>query len=192
MLRNLLLTVVLLPQLAAGATPLPQTLTQVEDRPMAPDFSLVDLDGEVHRLTELRGRPVIVNFWATWCPPCREEMPSMQRAWERLQAEGVSLLAVNVGEDSDTVFQFTGSYPVEFPILFDGDGAVSGAWPMLGLPTTFVIDPQGRIAYRAIGGREWDDPKLLQPILELRDPSADRMKPANTTTPQPPQSGSDQ
>lgn len=116
----------------------------------------------------------------------------MQRAWERLQTEGVSLLAVNVGEDSDTVFQFTGNYPVEFPILFDSDGVVSGAWPMLGLPTTFVIDSQGRIAYRAIGGREWDDPKLLQPVLELRNPSADRMKSADTSTPQPPQLGSHQ
>ncbi|WP_029131826.1 peroxiredoxin family protein [Sedimenticola selenatireducens] len=183
MLRTLLLITALLPQLAVGATPLPQTLTPVESRPMAPDFSLQDLDGEVHRLSALRGRPVIVNFWATWCPPCREEMPSMQRAWERLQTEGVTLLAVNVGEDPDTVFQFTGSYPVEFPILFDREGTVSGAWPMLGLPTTFVVDPQGRIAYRAIGGREWDDPTLLQPVLELRNSAA------NATTPQQPATG---
>ncbi|MCP5441704.1 MAG: redoxin domain-containing protein [Chromatiaceae bacterium] len=183
MLRNFLLIAVLLPQLAVGATPLPQTLTLIEERPTAPDFSLLDLDGEVHRLSSLRGRPVIINFWATWCPPCREEMPSMQRAWERLETEGVILLAVNVGEDPDTVFQFTANYPVEFPILFDRDGAVSGAWPVVGLPTTFVIDPQGRIVYRAIGGREWDDQTLLEPVLELRNSSA------NATTPQPPPTG---
>ncbi|WP_157606886.1 TlpA disulfide reductase family protein [Sedimenticola selenatireducens] len=167
-MRRLLLAVTLLPFTVLAATPA-QTLTPVEPRPPAPDFTLQDLDGNRVRLVDLRGRPVIVNFWATWCPPCREEMPSMQRAWERLRPEGVALLAVNVGEDVDTVFQFTGSYPVEFPILFDHDGAVSGAWPIRGLPTTFVVDPQGRIAYRAIGGREWDDPALLQPVLELRN-----------------------
>ncbi len=190
MLRPLFLFAALLPLFAVGAEPLTQTLTPVTDRPMAPDFSLQDLDGEVHRLADLRGRPVIVNFWATWCPPCREEMPSMQRAWERLQTEGVSLLAVNVGEDPDTVFQFTGSYPVEFPILFDRDGTVSGAWPIRGLPTTFVIDPQGHIAYRAIGGREWDDPQLLEPVLDLRNPAPEGIDPVSTTTPQPAQPGS--
>jgi peroxiredoxin len=181
MQRLILITALLLP-LYAQAAPAPspttqtakmaQTLTPVEARPLAPDFTLRDSDGESYRLSELRGQPVIVNFWATWCPPCREEMPSMQRAWEYLQPQGVVLLAINVGEDPDTIFQFTGNYPLDFPILFDQDGTVSEAWPLKGLPTTFVIDPQGRIVYSAIGGREWDDPKLLQPVLELRRPDA--------------------
>jgi len=166
-MRTLLLLSALLPSLLLAAS-LPQTLTPVEERPPAPDFALEDLDGKVHRLSDLRGKPVIVNFWATWCPPCREEMPSMQRAWERLEPAGVVLLAINVGEDPDRVFQFTANYPVEFPLLFDRDSAVSGEWPMRGLPSTFVVDPEGRIVYRAIGGREWDDPELLQPVLDLR------------------------
>jgi len=190
MFRSLFPIAALLPLLAVGATPPAQTLTPVRDRPLAPDFALHDLEDEIHRLSDLRGRPVIVNFWATWCPPCREEMPSLQRAWERLQSEGVSLLAVDVGEDPDTLFQFTGSYPVEFPILLDRDSKVSGAWPIRGLPTTFVIDPQGRIAYRAIGGREWDDPELLQPVLDLRNPAPQGIDPVSTTTPQPAQPGS--
>jgi len=189
MLRYLFLIAAFLSPLVVGAGSLPQTLTPVADRPLAPNFSLQDLDGQVHRLSDLRGRPVIVNFWATWCPPCREEMPSMQRAWERLQSEGVSLLAVDVGEDPDTVFQFMGSYPVAFPILFDRDGAVSDAWPIRGLPTTFVIDPQGHIAYRAIGGREWDDPKLLEPVLELRNSAPEGIDPVSTITPQPSEPG---
>ncbi len=171
MFRSLMavLAAVLLLPLSAGAASLPQTLTAVEDRPPAPDFSLQDIDGNVYRLSELRGQPVIINFWATWCPPCREEMPSMQRAWEQLQKQGVMMLAINVGESADTVFQFLANYPVEFPLLLDADSDVATGWPVRGLPSTYVVDPEGRIVYSAIGGREWDDPKLLEPVLALRE-----------------------
>lgn len=164
----LLFAALLLPILASASAALPQTLTPVKDLPPAPDFTLQDMDGKNYRLSAFRGQPVIVNFWATWCPPCREEMPSMQRAWKQLQPEGVMMLAVNVGESADTIFQFTANYPVEFPLLLDLDGSVLGQWPVQGLPATFVIDAKGRIAYRAIGGREWDDPALLDPVLKLR------------------------
>jgi len=143
-------------------------LTLVPDNPEASDFELKDIDGATHRLSDYRGKVLIVNFWATWCPPCREEMPSMQRAWKKLEQEGIAMLAVNVGEDEDTIFQFTANYPVEFPLLMDRDSAVTGAWPVRGLPTTFVVDPQGRLAYRAIGGREWDDQELLALVRELQ------------------------
>lgn len=92
----------------------------------------------------------------------------MQRAWEKLEGEDILMLAVNVGENEDIVFQFTANYPVEFPLLMDLDSAVLAAWPVRGLPTTFVVDPQGRIVYRAIGGREWDDPELLESVRELK------------------------
>lgn len=163
-----LLMAVLIPTFAAAAGAKPQTLTPMTELQPAPDFTLQDMDGKRYRLSELRGKPVIVNFWATWCPPCREEMPSMQRAWERLEKQGVMMLAINIGESADTVFQFTANYPVEFPLLLDLDSGVLSQWPVRGLPATFVVDTQGRIAYRAIGGREWDDPQLLQPILKLR------------------------
>ena len=91
----------------------------------------------------------------------------MQRAWQRLQSQDVLMLGVNVGESIDTVFSFTADYPVEFPILMDFDGKVIKEWPVKGLPTTFVIDPEGRIAYRAIGGRLWDKPELLDQLLQL-------------------------
>jgi peroxiredoxin len=143
-------------------------LHEVPGRPQAPDFSLRDSDGAEHRLSDYRGRVVIVNFWATWCPPCREEMPSMQRAWPAFQEKDIAMLAINVGEDADTVFEFTAYYPVEFPLLLDEDSAVIKAWPVRGLPTTFVVDPQGRIVFRAIGARKWDDPALLETIGALR------------------------
>jgi peroxiredoxin len=92
----------------------------------------------------------------------------MQRAWETIEREGIAMLAVNVGEDEDTIFAFTANYPVEFPLLMDRDSKVVQQWPVRGLPTTFVVDPQGRLAYRAIGGREWDDPQLLDQVRALK------------------------
>ena len=146
-----------------------QTLTPMADRPTAPELNLRDLDGARHRMSDYRGKVVIVNFWATWCPPCREEMPSMQRAYEQLHREGIEMLAVNVGENEDIVFAFTADYPVEFPLLLDLDSATIQSWPVRGLPTTFVVDTQGRLAYRAIGGRAWDDPELLAQVRALKE-----------------------
>ena len=146
-----------------------QTLTPVPGNIPAPDFTLQDIDGNLHRLSEYRGRPVIINFWATWCPPCREEIPSMNRAWHVLREEGIAMLAINVGEDEDTIFVFTADYPADFPLLLDQSGDIIGQWPVKGLPTTYVIAPDGSIAYRAIGGREWDDDELLDVIRKLKE-----------------------
>ncbi len=147
-------------------------LTRLPHPQQAPDFALPDMDGRVHRLSDYRGRPVIVNFWATWCPPCRRELPSMNRAWARLRDEGIVMLAVNVGETEEQIFPFMADYPIDFPVLLDLEGEVIEQWPVRGIPTTFVIDPEGRIVYRAIGGREWDDERLLDAVRALR-PGAD-------------------
>ena len=143
-------------------------LTEMSERLPAPDFELNDIDGNSFRLSDHAGHIVIVNFWATWCPPCREEMPSMQRVWERMREEGVLMIGINVGEDEDTIFQFTADYPVDFPLLMDSDSKVTGQWSVRGLPTTYVVDPDGYIAYRAIGSREWDAPNLMAQIRMLR------------------------
>jgi thiol-disulfide isomerase/thioredoxin len=119
-------------------------------------------------LKDYRGKVVIVNFWATWCPPCRYELPSMERAYQRLKDKGVEMLAINVGEDADTIFTFTVDYPVTFPLLMDRDSKVINDYPVMGLPTTYVIDNKGRLVYRAIGTREWDDAALVQKILDLK------------------------
>jgi peroxiredoxin len=146
-----------------------QMLATIPPGTPAPDFVLQDTDGRTHRLSDYRGKPVIINFWATWCPPCREEIPSMNRAWHGLQEEGIAMLAVNMGEDEDTIFVFTADYPADFPILMDRDGAVIAQWPVKGLPTTYVVAPDGTIAYRAIGSREWDDAGLLEKIRGLKN-----------------------
>jgi peroxiredoxin len=154
----------------ATAEPLPApTLTPVREQPLAKDFTLSDLNNKRHRLHDYRGKVVLVNFWATWCPPCRREIPAMQRLWEKLKSEDFVLLAVDMAEDEETVFGFTFATGVEitFPVLLDHDGAVIESWPVIGMPTSFLIDRKGRIVYRAVGGREWDDPALVAKIRAL-------------------------
>jgi thiol-disulfide isomerase/thioredoxin len=81
-----------------------QSMTAIPGKIAAPDFELIDTDGNTHRLSDYRGKTVVINFWATWCPPCREEIPSMNRAYEVLADENVEILAINMGEDEDTIF----------------------------------------------------------------------------------------
>ena len=145
-----------------------ESLTPLPGGKPAPDFELVDTDGKLHRLSDYRGKTVILNFWATWCPPCREEIPSMNRAWRQLAQEDVVMLAVNMGEDEDTIFVFTADYPAEFPLLLDRDGSVIAQWPVKGLPTTYIIAQDGSIAYRAIGGRNWDDSDIMDILRALQ------------------------
>lgn len=153
------------PVLAQG----PQTLSPLTEPVAAPEFTLTDLERKTHRLSSYRGKVVMVNFWATWCPPCRKELPSMERLWQTLKNEDFILLAVNVGEEDDLILPFIFSTGTEltFPILLDKPGEIIKAWPVKGLPTTFVIDRRGRIVYRAVGGREMDDPQIVETLRTL-------------------------
>ncbi len=147
----------------------PQTLPPVAKVFVAPDFMLQGEDDKTYHLADFKGRVVVLNFWATWCPPCRYEMPSMERAWNKLQGEGIEILAVNVGEGADTVFEFLGSYPVSFPLLLDKDANVIKRYPVTGLPTTFIISPKGVVTHRTMGSREWDAPELLEQLRAMRE-----------------------
>lgn len=135
----------------------------------APDFSLQDMEGNTHNLARYKGKPVIVNFWASWCPSCRKEMPSMNRAWNKIKDEGIAMIAVNVAEDRESVESFLQAVPVDFPVLLDTDSQTAESWPVRGLPMTFVLDPQGKLVFRAIGSREWDDDALLDKVRALRE-----------------------
>lgn len=168
MLRRFFTAALLVASLSAAAALAAQRLQVVADRPPAPDFTLKDLDDAAISLADFRGKVVIVNFWATWCPPCRTEIPSMQRAWPLLRENDVVMLAVHVGGDADRIWAFIADYGIEFPVLIDPASKAADQWPMVGLPTTFVVDPDGGIAYRAIGGREWDDPELLKLVYGLK------------------------
>jgi len=161
-------TLMLLFGLVSSAWSESNILHPVKGSPQAADFKLKDIDDKLYRLADFRGKVVIVNFWATWCPPCRFELPSMERLWQIIRKEDVIMLAINVGEDVDTIFTFTSDYPVTFPLLMDRDSSVTQKYPVLGIPTSFIIDPRGRMIYRAVGTREWDDPQLIKNILALK------------------------
>jgi len=142
------------------------TLTPMEPPVAAPGFTLDDMDGKSHSLSDYRGKWVLINFWATWCPPCRKEMPSLEQLYQTFHGRSFRVLAVNQWENADLVFSYLGDLDVfpSFPILFDPDSKVSEAYGVRGLPTSFIIDPQGRIAYRAVGGREFDHPEVVRLI----------------------------
>ena len=148
-----------------------QTLPKLAEPFIAPDFTLKGEDGNTYRLKDYRGKIVILNFWATWCPPCREEMPSMERAWRQIKDKGIVMLGINVGEDADTIFEFTGQYSMTFPLPMDINGEVVKQYPIRGLPTTYIIDPAGMATHRAVGSRVWDAPEILQQLEELKTKS---------------------
>jgi peroxiredoxin len=125
------------------------------------------MDDKIHRLADYKGKTVIINFWATWCPPCRAELPSMNRAWSKIKGDDIEMIAINIGEDEDAIFAFTAEYPIDFTVLLDENSEQIQNWQMTGLPTTYVLDPQGRVVYQAVGDREWDNDKILDKIRTL-------------------------
>jgi cytochrome c biogenesis protein CcmG/thiol:disulfide interchange protein DsbE len=129
---------------AVADTPAPQ-----ENHP-APDFALSDLDGATVQLSALRGQVVLINVWATWCPPCRAEMPMIEAAYTQYRDQGFTVLAVNQREDARTVAAYMGESRLSFPALLDRDGAVSTAYRANVLPSSFFIDRAGvvRAVYR--------------------------------------------
>lgn len=143
-------------------------LTPLPDQAPAPDFALAGVDGRLYRLADYRGRTLVINFWATWCPPCRAEMPSMQRAYAALTRDGIALVAISVGDDAQAIRAFLGEVPVSFPLPMDPDSRIAQQYPMIGLPTTFVVDRAGRLVYSLTGQQDWDDPALLEQIRALR------------------------
>lgn len=160
----------LMPGMAgADDPPLQRSLIPVEPRLAAPEMVLKDLDGQTIALAKLKGKVVVVNFWATWCPPCRREFPSMERLRQLMAGKPLVILAVNEGENVETIESFFSTLDLlpGFPALLDGDGGAMPFWPVRGLPTTFILDKRGRMAYRAIGGREFDHPEIVKQIARL-------------------------
>jgi len=130
----------------------------------APDFALQTLDGETVRLSDYRGQVVLINTWATWCPPCRDEMPDLEAYYRRRQADGFVVLAVNSQESPGTVAAFLEEHDFTFPVLLDPDGVVTKDYRVYGLPTSFFIGRDGVV--RGV----WSGRLSPKQLKELVDP----------------------
>jgi thiol-disulfide isomerase/thioredoxin len=136
--------------------------------PAPPALALTGLDGRARRLEDFRGQVLLVNFWASWCPPCVHEMPSMQRLKEKLAGRPFAILAVNLAEPEREVRTFLANkVRVDFPVFLDRDGAALKAWKVFVFPTSFVLDGSGRIRLAVFGEVEWDRPEVLEAITAL-------------------------
>lgn len=139
----------------------------VEGNP-APDFTLNDLSGRPVQLSSLRGKVVLVNFWATWCPPCREEVPSMVRLNQAMQGKPFQMLAVSIDEGGrDAVQEFFRKEGVSLPALLDKEAKVASRYGTFRVPETYVIDPRGVIVKKVIGGMDWSSPEVVNALQQL-------------------------
>ena len=146
---------------------------------IAPDFALRGLGaaptepGALMSLDSLRGRVVLVNFWATWCEPCEREMPAMERLYEAMPRDTFELVAVAIDEKEADVQAFQDRYTLSFPILLDLDQSVYQSYQTMGVPESLLLDRDGRIVERYVGPREWDAPEYVERIrAQVRGDSA--------------------
>ena len=137
------------------------------DGAAAPELSLEDLAGKQHSLAAYKGKVVLVNFWATWCEPCRAEMPSMDRLRGSLEGKPFVIMAVNLAEPLSRIEKFADTTPVRFPLLRDRDGAAAKAWKAKLLPASFLIGRDGRIRYVAYGEVDWMSEPVRARVNEL-------------------------
>ena len=133
----------------------------------APPFSLSSLDGGPVSLADLRGRVVLVNFWATWCKPCEDEMPAMQRLYQQLSGEGFELVAISVDEDVEAVRSFRDRYGLSFTILLDPDRSVAEAYQTFRFPESLLLRPDGVVVERYVGEKRWDAEAYVERIRRL-------------------------
>jgi len=134
-----------------------------------PSFVLPDLSGKVVRMEDLRGKVVLLNLWATWCPPCVEEMPTLQKLAKKMAGRDFALLAVSEDEDPSKVGPWIEKHGFTFPVLLDARGQVGADLGITGYPETFVIDRQGRIVHHHVGFRDWVEPAIVAALERLMD-----------------------
>ncbi|MCS7462425.1 thiol-disulfide oxidoreductase ResA [Paenibacillus doosanensis] len=152
-----------------GAFTLFNNLYATDKKPVegskAPDFTLVGLDGKQHKLSDYKGKTVMVNFWGTFCPPCKNEMPAIQQQYDKLNKQNADFLGVNLGESKITVQSFIDQYKIHFPILLDDKEETRKRYGVMQYPTTFFIAPDGKIATIRIG--EMDEAYIEQTLATI-------------------------
>jgi len=165
-ITTIMIAMLLLSNLALAEMPLPKGVIKQDGRD-APALKLLDLDGKSFDLKKSRGRWVFVHFWATWCGPCRREMPLINEVWSTFENSDLEFVLVNTAETEDIVFEFIGIAAPDMMSLMDTDGLVTEKWQPRGLPSTYFVDPQGRVKYLALGGRPWNKPEYIKFLQAL-------------------------
>jgi peroxiredoxin len=141
---------------------------------VAPDFALPDLKGNVQRLSDFRGKVVLLNFWATWCPPCRAEMSSMEILYQAYHDQGFEVLAVASDVQGAAIVQpFMEPYRLSFPALLDTSGWVNGMYGVRSIPTSYLLDRQGQVVSREFGARNWANAEARALIASLLNEPGD-------------------
>lgn len=140
---------------------------------LAPEFALTDQEGKTHRLADYRGQVVLINFWATWCPPCVEEMPSLEKLHRALASKGLKVLAISVDQRASEVERFRKEYDLTFTILRDQDKKVAGSYLTFKYPETYVLDREGKLIWKVVGGMDWVSPINIHNFVQLLGTGAD-------------------
>lgn len=150
---------------------------------VAPDFELPDLAEQEVRLSDYRGKVVFLNFWATWCKPCKEEMPSMEVLYRQFKDNGLVVLAVSIDRvtTKDDIPPFVKSMDLSFPVLVDSWGQTDKRYKLMGVPETYIIDQEGVLREKIIGPRDWTRLDNLKVVTQLLDARAQSAKPAPAT-----------
>lgn len=130
-------------------------------------INLQDAYGNIVIKNNYKGQVTVINFWATWCPPCVKEIPSLNRLKKEMKGLSFELISINYAEDKKTILEFMKKVKVEFPVLLDKDGSFAKQWNVITYPSTFVIDKNGKIKYGVNAAIEWDDPEFIQKIKSL-------------------------
>jgi peroxiredoxin len=141
----------------------PPRNSRLKKSPPAPNFTLPDVDGKMVSLADYKGRVVLLNIWATWCPPCVDEMPSMEKLYQELTGEGFEILAVSIDESgAKTVRPFMKKHRLSFPALIDSKGFITSLYQTTGVPESFIVDKDGIIVEKVIGPRDWAAPGAIR------------------------------
>jgi peroxiredoxin len=145
-----------------------EDIPHTKNGPTAPDFTLPDLEGRMISLSSFKGKVVIVNIWATWCPPCVAEIPSLNKLYKMFKDEGLELLAVSVDEGGKSaVEKFIKNKNISFPVLLDPDGMVAGLYRTTGVPESFMVKKDGTIDNKIQGAIDWTSPRVIEYFQNL-------------------------
>ena len=146
-------------------------LQEIKDHPAAPDFTLPDPGGKKLSLKDYRGKVVFLNFWATWCESCRDEMPAMDRLYHEFKGKGLEIVAVNIKDKRQDAMTFVKTLKLTYPIMMDPEGEVGLLYGTFGMPTTYLIDRKGMVLARIWGPADWYSPaarKLIGDIVQQK------------------------